>query len=282
MDLHLTPAQQLLVNTAREFLRRQCPPSAMAESVASERGFSAELWKEISVLGWPGLLVSAEYGGSGGDMLDVALLLEEMGRACFPSPYVQTAVVAATLIATGGSAPQRERHLPALARGERIGVLALTEESASIDGESITLAGEPGGRLSGRKLFVNDAHVADELIVATRGAAGLNLFLLDARRPGITVLPMAAMAGDRPCEVSFAGVELRAERLLSTSRRARPALSRAPPRWWAAPSAFWTSPWSTRRDASSSGARSARSRPSSTPAPISCATWRRRAASSTE
>ena len=228
MDLHLTPDQQLLVNTAREFLRRQCPPSAMAESVASDRGFSAELWKEISVLGWPGLLVPAEYGGSGGGMLDVALLLEEMGRACFPSPYTQSAVVAATLIANSGSAAQRERHLPALARGDRIGVLALTEESASIDRESITLVGEPGGRITGRKLFVNDAHVADELIVATRGASGLNLVLLDARRPGITVLPMEAMAGDRPCEVSFSDVELREEDLLGAPGRGwealRPAL----------------------------------------------------------
>src|SRR5262245_15358078 len=216
------------MNTAREFLRRQCPASAMAESVASERGFSAELWKEISVLGWPGLLVSPEYGGSGGGMLDVALLLEEMGRACFPSPFTQSAVVAATLIANGGSAAQRERHLPALARGERVGVLALTEESASIDRESIALAGEPGGRLSGSKLFVNDAHVADELIVTTGGASGLNLFLLDARRSGITVLPMAAMAGDRPCEVRFVGVELRPEDLLGAPGRGwdalRPAL----------------------------------------------------------
>jgi 3-oxocholest-4-en-26-oyl-CoA dehydrogenase beta subunit len=228
MDLQLTPAQQLLMNTARDFLRRQCPASAMAESVASERGFSAELWKEISVLGWPGLLVSPEYGGSGGGMLDVALLLEEMGRACFPSPYTQSAVVAATLIANSGSAAQRERQLPALARGERIVVLALTEESASIDRESIALAGEPGGRLSGRKLFVNDAHVADELIVAVCGASGLNLFLLEARRPGITVLPMEAMAGDRPCEVSFADVELREEDLLGAPGRGwealRPAL----------------------------------------------------------
>jgi alkylation response protein AidB-like acyl-CoA dehydrogenase len=228
MDLHLTPAQQLLMSTVREFLRRQCPPNAMAESVASERGFSAELWKEISVLGWPGLLVPAEYGGSGGAMIDVVLLLEEMGRACFPSPYTQSAVVATTLIATGGSAAQRERHLPALARGERIGALALAEESASINGESVTLAGEPGGRLSGRKLFVNDAHVADELIVATRGSSGLNLFLLEARRPGITVLPMEAMAGDRPCEVSFADVALRREDLLGAPGRGwealRPAL----------------------------------------------------------
>jgi 3-oxocholest-4-en-26-oyl-CoA dehydrogenase beta subunit len=228
VDLHLTPAQQLLVNTAREFLRRQCPPSAMAESVASERGFSAELWKEISVLGWPGLLVPAEYGGSGGGMLDVTLLLEEMGRACFASPYTQSAVVAAILIANSGSAAQRERQLAALASGERIVVLALTEESASIDGEAITLAGEPGGRLTGSKLFVNDAHVADELIVATRGASGLNVFLLEARRPGITVLPMKAMAGDRPCEVRFARVELRPEDLLGAPGRGwdtlRPAL----------------------------------------------------------
>jgi len=197
MDLHLTPDQQLLVSTARDFLRRQCPPAVMAESVASERGFSEELWKEISVLGWPGLLVPAEYGGSGGSMIDVALLLEEMGRACFPSPYTQSAV-------------------------------ALAEESASIDDKSITLPGEPGGRVTGRKLFVNDAHVADELIVATRGGSGLNLFLLEARRPGITVLPMEAMAGDRPCEVSFADVVLRGEDTLGAPGRGwemlRPAL----------------------------------------------------------
>jgi len=228
MDLHLTPDQQLLVSTARDFLRRQCSPAVMAESVASERGFSEELWKEISVLGWPGLLVPAEYGGSGGSMIDVALLLEEMGRACFPSPYTQSAVVAATLIATAGSAAQREGHLPALARGDRIGALALAEESASIDDKSITLPGEPGGRVTGRKLFVNDAHVADELIVATRGGSGLNLFLLEARRPGITVLPMEAMAGDRPCEVSFADVVLRGEDTLGAPGRGwemlRPAL----------------------------------------------------------
>jgi alkylation response protein AidB-like acyl-CoA dehydrogenase len=228
MDFRLSDGQQLLVSTARDFLRRQCPPSAMAESVASERGFSAELWKEISVLGWPGLLVPAEYGGSGGDLVDVSLLTEEMGRACFPGPYVQSAVVATTLIASRGSARQRERLLPALARGERLGVLAIVEESGSLDRESIVLAGEPGHRLSGRKLFVNHAHVADDLVVVTRGASGTNLFLIEAQRPGVTVLPMEAMAGDRPCEVSFAGVEVRSEDLLGTAGHGwealRPAL----------------------------------------------------------
>jgi 3-oxocholest-4-en-26-oyl-CoA dehydrogenase beta subunit len=227
MDFRLSDGQQLLVSTAREFLRRHCPPEAVAESASGERGFSAELWKEISVLGWPGLLISAEYGGSDGSIVDVTLLLEEMGRACFPSPYVPSAVVATSLLAAAGSPAQRERLLPAMARGDRLCVLALTEESASIEVQAVRLEGEPGGRISGRKLFVSDAHVADDLIVVTRGAIGVNLFLLDARRPGITVQPMEALAGNRLCEVSFDGVEVRAGDFLGAAAHGWEALEGA-------------------------------------------------------
>ena len=219
MDFHLSGGQQLLVTTARDFLRRQCPPNVMAESISSERGFSAGLWKEISVLGWPGLLIPSEYGGSGGSFVDLSLLIEEMGRACFPGPYVQSAVVATSLLVTAAGPAQRERLLPAMALGDRLCIVALTEESASFEREAVTLEGEPGGRLSGRKLFVNDAHVADDLIVVTLGAAGANLLLLDARQPGITVRPMEAMAGGKPCEVSFAGVEVRADDLIGEAGR---------------------------------------------------------------
>ncbi len=202
MDFHLSDGQQLLVSTARDFLQRHCPPNVMAESVASERGFSPELWKEISVLGWPGLLIPVEYGGSGGTVVDVILLLEE-----------------SLLLGTAGPA-RCERLLPAMASGERICVLAITEESASIDEAALGLTGAPGSRLDGRKLFVNDAHVADDLIVVTRRASGANLLLLDARLPGVTVLPMEAMAGDRPCEVVFAGVEVGDDDLLGQAGRA--------------------------------------------------------------
>jgi alkylation response protein AidB-like acyl-CoA dehydrogenase len=219
VNFKLSEGQQLLVSTARDFLQRHCPPSVMAESVASARGFSAELWKEISVLGWPGLLVPPEYGGSGGTMVDVILLLEEMGRACFPSPYVQSAVAATSLLLAAASSERRERLLPALATGERICALALTEESASIDEAALVLAGELGSKLDGRKLFVNAAHVADDLVVVTRGVSGANLFLLDARLTGIAVSPMEAMAGDRPCEVVFAGIDLKREDLLGGEGR---------------------------------------------------------------
>ncbi len=214
MDFRLTDAQTLLVNTAREFLRHRCPPTVVEESVTSERGFSTEQWKEISLLGWPGLLIPPDYGGSGGSLLDVSLLVEEMGRACFPSPYVQSAVVATSLLVTAANSTQRERLLPAMARGDRICTLALTEDSASFEREGLGLEGEVGGKLHGRKLFVKDAHVADDLIVVTRGAAGANLFLLETQRPGVTVLLMETIAGEKPCEVSFAGVETRADDLL--------------------------------------------------------------------
>ena len=190
MDFRFTDAQTLLVNTAREFLRRRCTPTVVEESVASERGFSAELWKEISLLGWPGLLIPPDYGGSGGSLLDVSLLIEEMGRACFPSPYVPSAVVATSLLVTAANPAQRERLLPALARGDRICTLALTEDSASFERDGLGLEGDVGGKLAGRKLFVKDAHVADDLIVVTRGAAGPNLFLLETQRAGVAVALM--------------------------------------------------------------------------------------------
>src|SRR5256712_7110778 len=195
MDFRFTDAQTLLVNTAREFLRHRCPPAVLEDSVASERGFSAELWKEISLLGWPGLLIPPDYGGSGGSLLDVSLLIEEMGRACFPSPYVQSAVVATSLLVTAANPAQRERHLPALARGDRICALALTEDSASFDRDGLALEGDAGGKLTGRKLFVKDAHAADDLILVTRGAAGPTVLLLQTPRAGVAVVPLTSIAG---------------------------------------------------------------------------------------
>src|SRR3989442_8456202 len=89
MDFRFTDAQTLLVNTAREFLRHRCPPAVLEESVASERGFSTELWKEISLLGWPGLLIPLEYGGRGGPPLHVSPLIQEKGRGGVSAPLVQ-------------------------------------------------------------------------------------------------------------------------------------------------------------------------------------------------
>src|SRR3989442_11091423 len=109
MDFRFTDAQALLVNTAREFLRRRCPPPVVEESVASERGFSTELWKEISLLGWPGLLIPLEYGGSGGSPLAVSLLIEEVGGGWFSSPHPASAGGVAPLLLPPPQPPPRGR-----------------------------------------------------------------------------------------------------------------------------------------------------------------------------
>lgn len=227
MDFRPTPAQQLLVSSARELLRRRCPPEAAHEMAEDPRGIREELWREISGLGWPGLLVPPDLGGSGGSTLDVALLVEEMGRAGLPGPFVPSAVVATSLVLAAGSAGQRSRLLPAMALGDRIVSLALTEASASFDPDSVAIRAEAGERIRGEKLFVRDAHLAQDLIVVTRGGAGLNLFLIETARPGVTLAPMPAISGDRLFAVTLDGVETRPLDLLGAAGGGAEPLSRA-------------------------------------------------------
>src|SRR5262245_65360342 len=153
MDFRPSSAQQLLISTAREFLRKHCPPETAQRIALDPHGFDEPLWRRMAELGWPGLLLPGAFGGSDGSLLDVILLVEEMGRAALPSPFVTSAVVATSLLVAAGSAAQRERVLPALAAGERIATLALVEDNGSFDPTALTLRGEAPGRLTGSKLF---------------------------------------------------------------------------------------------------------------------------------
>lgn len=219
MDFRLTDVQELLTHTARDFFQQHCPSTLVQQMALDQRGFSDDLWRQISALGWPGLLIPAAFGGSEGSLLDVILLIEEMGRACFPSPYIQSAVVATSLVLSAGSRAQQERLLPAMARGEMVGTLALTEASADFVREAVTLQGEVGGRLNGSKLFVKDAHVADFLIVVVRGNGGCNVLLLERDQPGITLLPLDVMSGEKLFEVAFTNVPIQASMLLGLAGR---------------------------------------------------------------
>jgi alkylation response protein AidB-like acyl-CoA dehydrogenase len=216
MDLSLSPAQQLLQHSARALLQQRCPPERVQELALDPRGFAADLWKEIASLGWPGLLISPELGGSGGSVGDALALVEELGRACFPSPFVGSAVIATTALAAAGGRRAREL-LPALAVGERICALAVLEESGRLDPDALAMPVAAPGRLTGHKLFVADAHVATDVIVLGRGAAGPMALLLPLDRAGIEVRPLDSMTGDKLFEVSFANVDIRPGDLLGAA-----------------------------------------------------------------
>ena len=218
MDFRPSPAQQLLIATARDYLRRHCPIELVQGLALEDKGASRplgeKLWRGMAELGWPGLLIPEAFGGSDGSLLDVILLVEELGYACVPSPFVTSAVAATTLLLATSEA-QRKRTLPALASGDRIATLALVEERGSFDLAAIALRGE-GGRLTGRKLFVKDAHVADDLVVVLRD----DTLLLPSDRPGIARQPLDTMSDEKLFEVTFENVEVRADDRLAVSRDA--------------------------------------------------------------
>jgi alkylation response protein AidB-like acyl-CoA dehydrogenase len=223
MDFRPSASQQLLVATARDFLRTACPPEVSQRLALDPRGFDEALWRRMAELGWQGLLVPSDFGGSDGSLLDVVLLVEEMGRAGLPGPFVTSAVVVTSLIVAAGADEQQKRLLPALAAGERIASLAVVEERGAFDGGPPALHCAVPGRLTGRKLFVKDAHVADDLVVAARD----DLLLLPADRPGITRLPLDTLSGEKLFEVTFDAVPVHPEDRLGGPAASAAALARA-------------------------------------------------------
>ena len=214
MDFSPSASQQILISTARTFLRQHCPPELAQRLALDARGFDEALWQRLAELGWPGLLVPPDFGGSGGSLLDVIVLVEEMGRAGLPGPFVASAVVATSLLISVASAAQQKRLLPPLAAGERLATLALVEETGSFDPGAVALDCRVPGRLTGRKLFVKDAHVADDLVVAVRVGADPTLLLVPTDRPGIARLPLDTISGEKLFEVTFDGADVRPDDLL--------------------------------------------------------------------
>ncbi|MDH4067421.1 MAG: acyl-CoA/acyl-ACP dehydrogenase [Dehalococcoidia bacterium] len=209
MKLALTEEQEMLRETARDFLADKCSKQFVKRMEESEVGYSREFWQDMAELGWIGLAFPGEYGGGDMSFLDLAVLLEEMGRACLPGPFFSTVVLGGISILDIGSEQQKQQYLPSLIRGEKIFTLALTEPGHdNYDASSVTVkAARDDGNytISGTKLFVPDAHIADDLlcVARTKPKGGITIFLVDAKGPGIKYTVLKTMAGDKLCEVVF-------------------------------------------------------------------------------
>jgi 3-oxocholest-4-en-26-oyl-CoA dehydrogenase beta subunit len=182
---------------------------------SNERGYTAELWRSLAGLGWLRLPLPAAYGGEGQDFVTLALLLEEMGRACLPGPYVTTVVLCGQGIAEFGSEAQRRRWLPAIGEGSAVLALAHVEPNVKEGGEGVQLLALPEGdgfRLNGTKLFVPYANSAAAFLVTARvptgasGRSGITCFLVDAASPGLGLTALKTMNGEPQYELSFSDV----------------------------------------------------------------------------
>jgi len=203
MDARFTEDQELLRRSARELLARECPMSLVRAQLGEPRGRAEGLWKRIAEAGWTGLGFGENAGGAGLGLTWQVVLLEEMGRVLAPGPYFATTLLGGAAIDLAGNAAQRRRWLPGIASGATRATLALLEDVERWDAAAIELVAERRGdgfRLHGTKRFVLEVGSADLIVVATRtgeGDAGIALFALDARTPGVAIEAVALLDGTR-------------------------------------------------------------------------------------
>ena len=223
MDCNLSEEQEMLKAMARDFLSEKSPKTLVAEMEEDEKGYPPQLWREMAELGWMGLVLPEEYGGADMSFLDLSVLLEEMGRACLPGPFLPTVVLGGLPILDIGSEEQKQEYLPKIASGEAIFTLALTESSAKYAAASIAVkatADDGAFIIDGIKLFVPDAHIADYLLCVARTGGqekaedGITIFVVDAKSPGISSAVLKTIAKDKLCEVVFNGVRVPEENIL--------------------------------------------------------------------
>ena len=224
MDFGLSEEEELLQRTAAELLDRECPTSFVRTVAGDEEGFPRMLYTQMAQLGWTGLVIPEAYGGSGLPLLYLALVMEELGRAVTPGPFFSSAVLATQALLHGGTAKQKRAWLPRLASGDAVATVAFLEESDRLDAAGITTRARKvagGYRLSGTKMFVTDAHVAEVLITACRtggkGVDGVTLFLVPRETPGVVIRPLLSIDQTRrPMEVRFEDVDVPAAAVLGS------------------------------------------------------------------
>lgn len=218
MNLDFTSEQNLLRKSVAEFLAKECPFEKVREIEESEEGFDKKHWKKMADLGWMEVFYPEEYGGYGDPFMDVMIIMEEMGKKTFPSPFFSTVVQCGLTILEGGSEEQKKDLLSKVARGKLILALAQYEEEASYNASGINMPADLDGDqyvLNGTKMFVMEANIADKIIVAARiPDAGVSLFLVDAKAPGITTSKMPTIGMDNCCEVIFKDVKVSKEDLI--------------------------------------------------------------------
>jgi alkylation response protein AidB-like acyl-CoA dehydrogenase len=212
MDLGLNEQQEMLRKMARDFLTTECPKKLVRDMEEDEKGYSPELWRKMAELGWLGLPFAEQYGGMASGFFDLCVLLEEMGRACLPSPFFPTVILSGLAIADTGDDAQKQDFLTAIANGERIVAFAMDEASGGYDAASIAVEAHHHGdhyTVKGTKLFVQHANVADWILCVARTRKsqkpedGITLLLVKNEKPGVTCTVMPTLAKDKQCEVVF-------------------------------------------------------------------------------
>jgi alkylation response protein AidB-like acyl-CoA dehydrogenase len=216
LDFALNEQQEMMQKLARGFLAAEYPEKVLRTVVKDEKGFLPELWQKMAAVHLTGLSLPEEYGGVG-DYLDLVVVLEEMGKACFISPFFATIVLGAGAIMAAGSDVQKKRYLPSVIEGRCLVTLAVAGPSGKYAADAVDIKAVGQGNafiLNGTVIFVPDALVADHVVCAAHATSGITLFIVDIKRQGITVKSLPTISGDKLCEVNFKNVRVSEQDML--------------------------------------------------------------------
>lgn len=224
MRFDLNEEQNILKNSARDFCAAEFPPAEVRRLMEAPVPYSPQTWTKMAEQGWTGILFPEEYGGQAMGLVEMAVILEEMGRTLAPTPFVSTVLLAGTLFAAGND-EQKRRYLTPICRGEALATLAMLEAGANWNTGAAQAAVFADG-LSGRKLFVTDAEEVSFLLVDAQVHGELAVVVVDRKQPGVMVTPMPAIDGTRRLsQVVFQNA--RVADVLLTGASARGAIERA-------------------------------------------------------
>ena len=234
MDVLLTEEEKMVRDSAREFFEAECSTTLVREMETDPKGYPPALWRKAAELGWQGMALPEKYGGQDLPLVYLGLIFEEAGRAVAPLPLHST-VVAALTIARDGTEAQREAILPAVVRGDLVLTWAFTERDPRFLPETIQTQAVASGDhfvINGTKLFVDNFVAADQCLVACRtapgskGNAGLSLFLVDTKSPGLSHAPLVTLAKDKQSEVVFENVRVPRANLVGELNQGGPIVER--------------------------------------------------------
>src|SRR5512145_274885 len=228
----LTEQQQMLRDTIRKFIEKDCPREYQRELDEKEE-IPHDLWRKLADMGMFGLIIDEKYGGTGGDVNDMALAVEELARGMFVlgDIYMQFNCFGPTTIKYFGNDQQKTQFLPKLAKGEMKICLGITENHGGTDALALkTTAEEKDDHylINGHKMFITGAHVSDYIILMTRTslnpkkkAQGISIFIVDLKTPGITInrLKKLGIKALGTCELFFDNVKVPKENLLGQKDR---------------------------------------------------------------
>ncbi len=235
MPLLLNDEQTMMRDSVRDFIGDKAPVSHLRKLRDSRDpdGFSRDLWSAFAEMGLCGLLVPEAHGGQGLGAVEAGIVMEEIGRNLTPSPFLSTALLAASALAKAGSGAQQSELLPKIAAGKLVAALA-SDEKSKHSPSAISLTAERAGngfRLNGAKSFVIDGHAADILMVAARSGggerdeAGITLFLVDRNAPGVEVERTIMVDTHNAARIGFRNVEVTADAVLGEVDQGWPVLT---------------------------------------------------------